>query len=449
MKITIFGTGYVGLVQGVGLASIGHDVTCVDVDKEKISTLLRGDVPIYEPGLSELLESAMKAGNIRFETKSAFAVSVSDVIFIAVGTPPLENGSADLSYVLDVAKTLSEHITGYTVIATKSTVPVGTGDQVEAVIRENAPAEKEFDVVSNPEFLKEGDAVNDFKKPDRIVIGADTDRAVAVMRDVYEPLMLKSERFIITDRTSAELIKYAANAMLATKISFMNEIAKIADVVGADIGHVRSGITSDQRIGDAFLYPGIGYGGSCFPKDVRALIQTSKFFDTKPYLLEAVNTVNLLQAGYFADKVLEYFDGDVSNKKFVVWGLSFKEGTDDVRESKTIPIVDMLLSKGARIYAYDPKAIENFKLYARCGKHKKLSYTEGAYDDIHDSDGLIVLTPWSEFRSLKFELLGRMSGSVIFDGRNLYNPDKIADHGYDYISIGRSPHMNSENSVQS
>lgn len=440
-KVTIFGTGYVGLVSGVCLADIGHRVICVDIDQEKIRKLTAGECPIYEPGLQELLVENVKQGRISFTTDVEVAVAHSDIIMSAVGTPPMEDGSADLQYVIAVAQSVAKYMNSYKVIITKSTVPVGTGEKVEEAIDavlESRGKSIEYDVVSNPEFLKEGSAVADFQKPDRIIVGTQSERARDIITALYKPLMRQENRLIFMDRPSAELTKYAANSILATKISFMNELSRLAEEVGADITQVRVGIGSDPRIGKHFIYPGPGYGGSCFPKDVQALIKTSKEHGLDSELLRSVEAVNKKQPHFFVQKILNFYDGKITGKHFAVWGLAFKEETDDVRESPAGVIVQELLLAGAHVSVYDPEAMGTFKEFTEVGKSKDVSYGANEYDILKGADGLIVATPWKQFRAPDFEKMKELLASpVIVDGRNLYDPKEMGDLGFSYLSIGR------------
>lgn len=441
-KVAIFGTGYVGLVTGVCLARVGNSVTCVDIDEKKIASLQKGNCPIYEPRLQEYLTEMIALGRLKFTVNAQDAVKDNDVIMIAVGTPPDEDGSADLQYVLDVAKTIGQYINGYKVIVTKSTVPPLTGDKVEDMICKIATdfhnEGHKFDVVSNPEFLKEGNAVNDFLKPDRIVIGTDSPQARTCMESLYRPFMRQGYKVIFMDRVSAELTKYAANGMLATRISFMNEIAKISELFGADIEQIRQGIGSDSRIGKQFLYAGPGYGGSCFPKDVAALARAAHEVGIDPLLLDAVEHVNQEQRLFFTRKITQYYDNDMQNKKFAVWGLSFKADTDDVRESPAIAILGDLLDQGAKITAYDPEARMNFSLQTCPGKHKDMAYSDDQYDVLHDADALIILTEWPRFRAPDFDIIkNRLKDPVIFDARNLLEPREVIQADVGYVSIGR------------
>ncbi len=439
MKICVIGTGYVGLVAGACFADSGNNVICVDIDNEKIEKLKNGIIPIYEPGLKEIVDNNIKKERLFFTTSIKEGVEKSDVIFIAVGTPEGEDGSADLSYVLQAARDIAKNMNGYKVIVNKSTVPVGTAKKVKEEIEKitNHP----FDVVSNPEFLKEGAAVQDFLKPDRIVIGTDSEKARKIMIDLYSPFVRKKERIILMDNVSAELTKYAANSMLATRISFMNDLANLAEKVGADIEKVRIGIGTDSRIGLAFLFPGVGYGGSCFPKDVKAILKTGKEYGHNLSIIEAVERVNREQRRIMVDRVLKFFKGDVKGKTFAVWGLSFKPNTDDMREAPSIDIIKGLVEKGARIQAYDPVAMENAKkIFSRMGIENSITFCPKQYGALQDADALIVVTEWMEFRKPDFELVKKlMSKNIIFDGRNIYKPEQMKELGFNYFSIGRKP----------
>ena len=443
MRIGIFGTGYVGLVTGTCLAEVGHDVLCIDVDAGKVDRLNRGEVPIYEPGLEPMVRANHAAGRLRFGIDAAEAIGHGEVLFIAVGTPPDEDGSADLQYVLAVARTIGEHLQRPAVVVNKSTVPVGTADKVRATIattlRERG-VEIDFDVVSNPEFLKEGAAVEDCMRPDRIVVGADNPEAVEKLRRIYAPFNRNRERMVVMDVRSAELTKYAANAMLATKISFMNEIANIAEKVGADVEMVRHGIGSDPRIGWHFIYPGAGYGGSCFPKDVQALARTAIDHGYEPRLLGAVEAVNDAQKGHLFELVQRHYDtGEdegVRGKTFAVWGLAFKPDTDDMREASSRRLLAQLWEAGARVRAFDPEASgEAARIF---GARKDLALCESAADALQGADALVVVTEWKQFRSPDFAALKSALGdAVVFDGRNLYDPAEVEAAGLAYYGIGR------------
>jgi UDPglucose 6-dehydrogenase len=443
MRIAIFGTGYVGLVTGTCLAEVGHHVICVDIDAAKVEGLKQGIIPIFEPGLQPMVKANHAAGRLNFTTDAAAAIAHGEVVFIAVGTPPDEDGSADLQYVLAVARTIGRHLEKSTLVVNKSTVPVGTADKV----RETIAAELQergsnvlFDVVSNPEFLKEGDAVNDCMRPDRIVIGAESSQAIERMKRMYAPFNRNHDRFVIMDVRSAELTKYAANAMLATKISFMNEIANIAERVGADIEHVRHGIGSDPRIGWHFIYPGAGYGGSCFPKDVQALARTAQQHHYDARLLNAVEAVNESQKGHLFELIQRHYDDGedegVRGKTFAVWGLSFKPNTDDMRDASSRRLLAQLWEAGARVRAYDPEAgHEATRLF---GQREDLELCDSAADAISGADALVVVTEWKQFRSPDFaRLQAALGDAVIFDGRNLYEPSEVEAAGLAYYGIGR------------
>jgi UDPglucose 6-dehydrogenase len=441
MDVTIFGSGYVGLVTGACLAEVGNHVVCVDVDPHKIELLNEGGVPIYEPGLDELIRRNRKAHRLNFTTDAEAGVAHGLFQFIAVGTPPDEDGSADLRYVLAVARTIAEHMDGYRIIVDKSTVPVGTADRVSERIRETLAergAKVDFDVVSNPEFLKEGAAIEDFLRPDRIIVGTDNPRTGELLRALYAPFNRNRDRVVLMDVRSAELTKYAANAMLATKISFMNELANIAEAVGADIERVRVGIGSDPRIGYQFIYPGIGYGGSCFPKDVRALEKTARDLGYDAQVLRAVETVNQRQKERLFTKISGYFNGDLSGRTVALWGLSFKPNTDDMREASSRTLMESLWGAGARVRAYDPAALEEARrLY---GERDDLVLVDEAMAALDGADTLAIVTEWSQFRSPRFEEIGsRLKHPVIFDGRNIMDARLANAAGLTYISIGRAP----------
>ncbi|MDN5780486.1 MAG: UDP-glucose/GDP-mannose dehydrogenase family protein [Luteimonas sp.] len=440
MRVAIFGTGYVGLVTGTCLAEVGHEVVCVDIDQAKVDGLDNGIIPIYEPGLEPMVKANHASGRLRFTTDAAQAIAHGEVIFIAVGTPPDEDGSADLQYVLAVAKTIGNHLRKPAVVVDKSTVPVGTADKVRATIAATLAergADVDFDVVSNPEFLKEGAAVEDCMRPDRIVIGADNPAAVEKLRRLYAPFNRNHERIVSMDVRSAELTKYAANAMLATKISFMNEIANIAEKVGADIEMVRQGIGSDPRIGWHFIYPGAGYGGSCFPKDVQALARTAQQNGHVPTLLDAVESVNERQKGHLFELMLRHYGNDALRGKTVaLWGLAFKPNTDDMREASSRKLLQQLWDAGAVVRAYDPEAMdETARIF---GDREGLVLCESADDALRGADALVVITEWKQFRSPDFGALEqRLADAVIFDGRNLYEPDDVEAAGLAYYGIGR------------
>ena len=441
MRVAIFGTGYVGLVTGTCLAEVGHDVVCVDIDQAKVDGLNRGIIPIYEPGLEPMVKANHAAGRLAFTADAAAAIAHGQMVFIAVGTPPDEDGSADLQYVLAVARTIGRHLTVPTVVVNKSTVPVGTADKVRAAIAEALAARSvaiAFDVVSNPEFLKEGDAVADCMRPDRIVIGAANADSVALMRRLYAPFNRNHDRVVEMDVRSAELTKYAANAMLATKISFMNEIANIAERVGADIEQVRQGIGSDPRIGWHFIYPGAGYGGSCFPKDVQALARTAQQHGHAPRLLDAVEAVNEAQKGHLFELIQRhYVAGEgVRGKTFAVWGLAFKPNTDDMRAASSRRLLAQLWEAGARVRAYDPEAMHEARRIF--GERAALVFCESAYEALEGADALAVVTEWKQFRSPDFARIAAALGdAVVFDGRNLYPPQDIEAAGLAYYGIGR------------
>ncbi len=432
MKLTVIGTGYVGLVAGVCFAEVGNDVTCVDLDQSKIDTLNRGDIPIYEPGLRETLERVVRMGRLHFTTSTADAIPGSDVAFIAVGTPPDEDGSADLQHVLAAARDIARAQDGYLVVVDKSTVPVGTADKVREVMAREA--KHEFDVVSNPEFLKEGAAVNDFLKPDRVVIGADNERAREIMLQLYGPFVRTGHPIITMDVHSAELTKYAANSLLATKISFMNEIARICDLVGANVDSVRRGIGSDSRIGPQFLFAGAGYGGSCFPKDVKAIVKTSKNLGYEFEILNAVESVNAKQKQILVDMARKTAGADLSSKRVVLWGLSFKPRTDDMREAPALEIIKGLHEMGAEVVAWDPEAMKECR--RRIGD--TITYAPTQYDALKDADILMLVTEWSDFREPDFSRIQeQMRGRLVLDGRNIWDPAKMKSLGFEYYSIGR------------
>lgn len=439
MRLTIFGTGYVGLVTGTCFAEVGNDVVCVDVDEDKIACLNRGEIPIYEPGLEALVRKNQEAGRLRFTTDPDEAVRHAALQFIAVGTPPDEDGSADLRYVLEVARTIAERMDDYKVIIDKSTVPVGTADRVRAQVQEVLDArgvDVPFDVVSNPEFLKEGAAIDDFMKPDRIIVGTDNPRTAELLRALYSPFNRSHDRVLVMDVRSAELTKYAANAMLATKISFMNELANLAERLGADIEKVRIGIGSDTRIGYHFIYPGVGYGGSCFPKDVQALTRTAQEVDYEPKILLAVEEVNRRQKRLLFKKIECFFDGDLKGRTFALWGLAFKPNTDDMREAPSRVLMESLWEAGATVRAYDPQAMQECRrIY---GDRPDLILCEHPEDVLEGADALVIVTEWQVFRSPDFERIrNTLKQPVIFDGRNIYDPVQMAKMGLHYIAIGR------------
>ena len=442
MKLSIFGSGYVGLVTGACLADVGNEVLCLDVDHEKVARLRAGDIPIHEPGLTEIITRNMAFRRLRFSTVVAEGVAHGETIMIAVGTPPGEDGSADLSHVLAVARSIGKHLVDYCVIIDKSTVPVGTADRVrETILTELRARDVDipFDVVSNPEFLKEGAAIADFMKPDRVVVGTESARALEVLRQLYEPFTRNRERFVLMDTRSAELTKYAANAMLATRISFMNELAGIAERVGADIEKVRQGIGSDSRIGYSFIYPGAGYGGSCFPKDVQALRRTAERAGAPAELLGAVESVNRVQKRVLFDRLMEFFGGDLSRRTIAVWGLAFKPNTDDMREASSRVLMEGLWLAGARVRAYDPVAMnETQRLYSHQIDSGALVLVDRAMDALEGADALALVTEWQEFRSPDFsELVRLLRAPVIFDGRNVYDPTLMRRLGISYFGIGR------------
>jgi UDPglucose 6-dehydrogenase len=432
MKIAVVGTGYVGLVTGTCFAETGNDVICVDIDEAKVTKMRNGEVPIYEPHLDVLFERNIKANRLKFTTVLSEAIKDAEIIFLALPTPPGEDGSADLSYILGVAKELGDMITDYKVIVDKSTVPVGTADKVTAAIAERTSVE--FDVVSNPEFLREGFAVDDFLKPDRVVIGTTSEKAREVMNRLYKPFVRQGNPIIFMDEKSAELTKYAANSFLATKITFMNEIANYCELIGADVDSVRRGMGTDTRIGNRFLFPGIGYGGSCFPKDVQALVKSGKEVDFNFEIIDSVMDVNHRQKLTLAEKVKKYFGNDLSGKKLALWGLAFKPDTDDIREAPALYMIDELTSAGAEICAFDPEAMDNVKSV----KGDKINYASNLYEALEGADALLIATEWSVFRTPDFERIDKaLNNKVIFDGRNLYDLKDMKNKGYYYESIGR------------
>lgn len=436
MKIAVVGTGYVGLVTGTCFAEVGIDVVCIDIDQKKIDNLKMGIMPIYEPGLEAMVLRNYEKKRLDFSTSLSESIKDCDVAFIAVGTPPGEDGSADLKYVIGVAREIGQHMNSYGVVVTKSTVPVGTAAKVRNAIKEelkkravNIP----FDVASNPEFLKEGAAIEDFLKPDRIVIGVDSPRAEDIMRKLYKPFVMNGHPIIFMDIPSAEMTKYAANAMLATKISFMNDIANLCEVMGADVNMVRRGIGSDNRIGPKFIYAGIGYGGSCFPKDVKALIKTADENGYKMSVLKAVEEVNENQKSVLFNKIYKHFSGDLKGKTFAFWGLSFKPNTDDMREAPSLVLIEHLLAAGAHVKAYDPVAMQEAKHMTG----DKIQYAKDPYDTLVDADALCLITEWSEFRVPNFAVVGKLlKNKVIFDGRNIYDAEELKTLGYTYYGIG-------------
>lgn len=440
MKVTIYGSGYVGLVTGALIADVGNEVMCVDVDEQKVANLKNGIIPIFEPGLDDVIKRNVEANRLDFTTDMDLAVAHSEIQFIAVGTPPGEDGSADMQYVAAVAKTIAERMSDRKLVVNKSTVPVGTGDMVEKVINEGLAARGEsidFAVISNPEFLKEGAAIEDFMKPDRIVIGTDDEHAMEVMRELYAPFCRnRRDRLVFMSRKSSELTKYAANSLLATKISFMNELSNIADRLGADIEDVRIGIGSDPRIGYHFIYPGCGYGGSCFPKDVKALIATARQNDYSAELLSAVDRVNDKQKHVLFEKLMRHFDNDIQGKTFAVWGLSFKPNTDDLREAPSRVLIESIFEHGGRVRAYDPVAMKEMRHFYP--DEKRLELIGTAQDTVEGTDALLINTEWREFRSPNFDSLKAMlKRPVIIDGRNLYDPAQMREQGFTYDCIGR------------
>ena len=436
MKITIIGSGYVGLVSGACFSEVGIDVQCVDIDRNKIENLKKGIIPIYEPGLEEMITRNMDKGRLHFTTNISDAIKSSDIVFISVGTPPDEDGTADLKYVIQVARDCGKYIDDYTLIVTKSTVPVGTSLKVTNAIKEELNKRKidvDYDVASNPEFLKEGAAIDDFLKPDRIVVGLESVRAKKLLMSLYRPFTLNGHPIIFMDTISAEMTKYAANSMLATKISFINDIANLCEIVGADINEVRKGISSDTRIGNKFLYPGIGYGGSCFPKDVQALIKTGQEHHYDLKVLKAVEAVNKSQKSILFNKIMNYHNSDLKGKKVAIWGLSFKPQTDDMREAPSLIVIKKLLMAGANVRAYDPVALDEAK------KHfgDSITYCEDKYETLINADCLAVLTEWSEFRLPNFNIMFKLLNvPAIFDGRNIYDKEELKKNGFDYFCIG-------------
>ena len=438
MKIAIVGTGYVGLVTGTCFAEMGTEVYCVDIDQKKIENLEKGIIPIFEPGLDEMVERNHKAGRLHFTTDLSSVLNDVDIVFSAVGTPPDEDGSADLKYVLEVARTVGKNLNKYVVVVTKSTVPVGTAPKVKKAIQDEldrrGKSDIKFDVASNPEFLKEGAAITDFMQPDRVVVGVESEEARKLMEKLYKPFTLNNYRIIYTDIPSAEMIKYAANAMLATRISFMNDIANLCEIVGADVNMVRKGIGADARIGSKFLYAGCGYGGSCFPKDVKAIIKTAKDLGYNMEILEAVESVNERQKNILFDKLMKYYNGDIKGKTIAVWGLAFKPKTDDMREAPSLVLIDKILSAGGKVRAYDPVSMEE-------AKHHHLGdsivYAKDIYDATLDTDAILMVTEWNEFRLPTWEVIKKtMNKPVVFDGRNIYNKQEMNDAGFDYFGIG-------------
>jgi len=436
MKVAIVGSGYVGLVTGTCFAEVGIDVTCVDIDQKKIENLKQGIIPIYEPGLEEMVHRNMKKDRLHFTTSIAEAIEGCEVIFSAVGTPPDEDGSADLQYVISVARDCGRHMKDYLLIVTKSTVPVGTANKVKKAVQEELDkrgVNLEFDVASNPEFLKEGAAIDDFLKPDRIVVGLDSDRAEELMKSLYKPFTLNGHPVIFMDITSAEMTKYAANSMLATKISFMNDIANLCEIVGADINMVRKGIGSDSRIGNKFIYPGVGYGGSCFPKDVKALIHTAEDFNHPLRVLKAVEAVNDDQKAVMFNKILKFYQGNLQGKTVALWGLSFKPQTDDMREAPSLVMISKLIGAGAKVKAYDPVAMPEAKRILG----DTIEFAEDQYDALIDADCLLLVTEWPEFKFPNFNVIRKLiKDPVIFDGRNIYEIAEMKRKGFHYFCIG-------------
>jgi len=439
MDISIFGTGYVGLVTGACLSEVGHNVSCIDIDQQKIDQLNKGNITIYEPGLEEIVSNNIKLGRLKFFNSPEETIKNSDVIMIAVGTPSDEDGSTDFKYVSEVAKTIGQLIDDFKIIVTKSTVPVGTSDKLRAIIQkelDNRGIDINFSIASNPEFLKEGDAVSDFMKPDRIILGCEDEITEKTLRDIYSPFCRDRDRCILMDIKSSEFTKYASNAMLATKISFMNELSRITEKVDVDIEKVRVGIGSDTRIGHSFIYPGIGYGGSCFPKDIKSLLSTAKEAGYNSKILKAVEDVNNAQKRVIVDKILNHFNNEIENLKFGLWGLSFKPKTDDIREAPSKTIIDLLLNEGAKVAAYDPEAIDNARLLY--SENPNIEFCNSKEDAIKNSDALIVATEWKVFTSPDFkELKKLLRQPVIFDGRNIFNQEELISLGFSYYGIGR------------
>ncbi len=437
MKISVVGTGYVGLVSGTCFAETGLDVVCVDIDQRKIDLLNNGQIPIYEPGLDAIYKKNIEKGRLTFTTSLRDSLQDSDVVFIAVGTPPDEDGSADLKYVLGVAREIGKNLDHYMVVVTKSTVPVGTSNKVKNAISEELERRSvhiPFDVASNPEFLKEGSAVQDFLKPDRIVVGTASEKAQNTMKRLYKPFLLNGHPLLFMDIPSAEMTKYAANSLLATKISFMNDIANLCELVGADVSMVRKGIGSDPRIGNKFIYPGTGYGGSCFPKDVQALIRTGDELGHSLEILKAVEAVNYRQKSVLVRKVLGHFDNNLKGRKFALWGLAFKPKTDDMREAPSLVIIEHLIKEGADVSVFDPVAMDEAKRILG----DKVHFAKDEYDACIDADALVLVTEWPEFRMPNFRVLGKLlKNKLIFDGRNIYDPEEITENGFVYYSIGR------------
>lgn len=440
MNILIVGTGYVGLVTGTCFAEMGHSVVCLDIDEKKIKLLKEGKVPFYEPGLEEMVKRNQKNKRLSFTTDYKEGMKEALVSFIAVSTPQAEDESAELRFVDQAAKTIAEHMHGYHIVVNKSTVPVGTAHRVKGILQEtlhNQGKDILFDVASNPEFLKEGNAVQDFMKPDRVVIGVEDIRVGQILKELYAPFSINHDKVLIMDILSSELSKYAANAMLASRISFMNEISKICEAVGADVGDIRRAIGTDKRIGTHFLYPGVGYGGSCFPKDIRAFRATAKKFDCPTDLLDAIEKVNQRQKQLLAQKIDQYFEGRLEGKTLAIWGLSFKPDTDDMRQAPSLTLINILLEQGVFLRLYDPIAMDNAKLYLR-DAGDQITWCENELDACQGAQGVVLMTEWKQFRTLDFkEVLSTMKGQAFFDGRNQYSPQDMASKGFDYISIGR------------
>ncbi len=436
MKLCIIGTGYVGLVAAAGFADMGNDVICVDVDEGKIAGLKRGELPIYEPGLDELVKKNTAEGRMQFTTDLASAVPGTAVVFLAVGTPQSDTGAANLQYIFEAAEAVGRAIRGHTLIVTKSTVPVGTGDEVRN--RLSKLTKQPFSVCSNPEFLKEGTAVNDFMRPERVIVGVSDPTAAELLRYLYEPFVRTNGRFLVMDVRSAELTKYACNAMLATRISFMNEIANLCERVGADVEHVRQGVGSDGRIGPKFLFPGVGFGGSCFPKDLQALMHTGRQTGLPMQVIEAVDRVNHAQKKVLGDKLCAHFADGLKGRRIAVWGLAFKPGTDDVREAPSIEVIRRILAEGATVVAHDPVAIDAFRKHF--GEHEGVRYAETHYEACQGADAVVLVTEWGEYRRPAFDrILELMAHPVLFDGRNIWNPQEVARNGFRYYGIGRLP----------
>lgn len=432
MRITVIGTGYVGLVAGACLADMGNDVICVDNNDEKLKKLEQGIIPIYEPGLEELVKSNVLENRLNFTSDIDMAVKKSEVCFIAVGTPQDEDGSADLHYVLGVAEEIAKAMNGYKVIVDKSTVPVGTAEKVTEIIRKHT--DYDFDVVSNPEFLKQGNAVDDFLMPDRVVIGSNSEKATAIMQDIYSPFFRTGNRVIVMDVKSAEMTKYASNSFLATKISFMNEIAQLCEKVGANAEMVRVGMSTDSRIGNKFLFPGLGYGGSCFPKDVKALIKTGADNGIDMNIIKSADETNKQQRQLFINKIIARFGEDLTGKTFAVWGLAFKPKTDDMREAPAITIINDLLNRGAKVQAYDPKAMNSAKYHFQ----DRITYAKSSYEALNNADALLLLTEWNEFRRPDMDRIKELLKTpIIFDGRNQYNMERTVQRGFEYVCVGK------------